>query len=237
MSNVFITGANSDIGLAVAAKYLEAGHNMFGHYRTDNSKLVALGQQYENVQMAQGDFSTPTGLEDFISKNKARIHETDVLINVAGGFFEGGFNDLNAETFFGAIKTNAWPTFRLTHELATLMQSRRWGRIVNIGSIGVKFRGGSNSFNYAMSKHLIEFMPSDYKKWAADNVFINTLRVGVTGTKFHDRDTSKQLSEREKMIPAARAASPDEIARAVYFYGSDQNGFATGETVAIAGGE
>tara|TARA_R110000787_G_scaffold89306_2_gene189136 strand:- start:805 stop:1518 length:714 start_codon:yes stop_codon:yes gene_type:complete len=237
MPSVFITGASSDIGLAVANRYLENGYRLFGHYRTNNPTLQALAEHNENVHLAKGDFSTPEDLEDFISENCDHIQACDVLINVASGFFAGGFQDLNAETFFAAIKTNAWPTFRLIQELAPHMQSRRWGRIVNIGSIGVKFRGGSNSFNYAISKHLIEFMPCDYKGWASDNVFINTLRVGVTDTKFHDRDPSKRLSDRAKMIPAAHAASTDDIARAVYFYGSDQNGFATGETVAIAGGE
>jgi len=237
MPSVFITGASSDIGLAIAKRYLDAGYHLFGHYRTENPALQALAECYENVTLANGDFSTLESLEDFISENRARVHACDVLINVAGGFFAGGFQALNAETFFAAIKTNAWPTFRIIQEVAPHMQERGWGRIVNIGSIGVKFRGGSNSFNYAMSKHLVEFIPNDFKKWAADNVFINTLRVGVTNTKFHQRDPSKHLNDRAKMIPAARAASPEDIARAVYFYGSDQNGFATGETIAIAGGE
>ena len=237
MRKVLITGASSDIGLAVTRVYLNSGFAVIGHFRRKNAALGALISESTDSIVAQGDFATPKGLETFIFENQAQIKQCDVLINLAGNFFPGRFEDLNVDDFLSAIVTNSWPTFRLIQELAPQMQSRQWGRIVNIGSIGVKFRGGSISFNYAMSKHLIEFIPNDYKKWASDNVFINTLRVGVTDTKFHDRDPSKQLSDRIKMIPAARAASTEDIARAVYFYGSNQNGFATGETITIAGGE
>ncbi len=237
MRKVLITGASSDIGLAVTKLYLNSGFSVLGHFRTQNAALESLISENSASITAQGDFATPKGLETFISENQAQISQCDVLINLSGNFFPGRFEDVNVDDFLSAIVTNSWPTFRLIQELAPQMQSRQWGRIVNIGSIGVKFRGGSNSFNYAVSKHLLEFIPNDYKKWAGDNVFINTLRVGVTDTKFHDHDPSKRLSDRVKMIPAARAASTDDIARAVYFYGSDQNGFATGEIIAIAGGE
>ena len=67
------------------------------------------------------------------------------------------------------------------------MISQKWGRILNCSSIGIKFGGGKNSFNYSLSKHCLEFIANSYKFWAENNVFINNLRIGVTDTKIHKR--------------------------------------------------
>ena len=65
------------------------------------------------------------------------------------------------------------------------MLERKWGRILNCSSIGVKFGGGVNSYNYAFSKNCLEFIPNAHKEWANRNVLINNLRIGVTNTKIH----------------------------------------------------
>ena len=57
------------------------------------------------------------------------------------------------------------------------MVKKKWGRIVNLGSIGVKFGGGMSNLPYSLSKFGLEFFPNNTKKWIKDNVFINTLRV------------------------------------------------------------
>ena len=56
------------------------------------------------------------------------------------------------------------------------MAKKKWGRILNCSSIGIKFGGGFNSFNYSLSKHSLEFMPNNYKHWAKKNVFINLFK-------------------------------------------------------------
>ena len=53
--------------------------------------------------------------------------------------------------------------------------------------LGVAYGGGENSFNYGLSKHLLEFIPGKYKFWAENNVLINNLRIGFTDTKIHKK--------------------------------------------------
>jgi NAD(P)-dependent dehydrogenase (short-subunit alcohol dehydrogenase family) len=117
------------------------------------------------------------------------------------------------------------------------MIDRGWGRIVNLGSIGVKYGGGNNTFCYSLSKHALEFFPKDHKVWAASNVLINTLRVGVTDTRMHKVDPDKDMNERVTMIPMGRMATPEEIADVVYWLGSKQNKIMTGQVVTAASGE
>ena len=76
------------------------------------------------------------------------------------------------------------------------MLKEKWGRIVNGSSLGIAYGGGENSYNYSLSKHLMEFIPGKYKFWAKNNVLIKeriyfskALSKFVTGSKsFLDLD-------------------------------------------------
>jgi 3-oxoacyl-[acyl-carrier protein] reductase len=53
----------------------------------------------------------------------------------------------------------------------------------------------------------------------------------------HKVDPEKNMNQRVSMIPMGRMATPDEIAEAVYWLGSEQNSFTTGQVITVAGGE
>ena len=55
------------------------------------------------------------------------------------------------------LKINFYPSLILTQVVGREMNKRKWGRIVNLGSIGVKFGGGEKNFPYSLSKYLLEF--------------------------------------------------------------------------------
>jgi NAD(P)-dependent dehydrogenase (short-subunit alcohol dehydrogenase family) len=80
-------------------------------------------------------------------------------------------------------------------------------------------------------------MPSDHKKWARHNVFYNTIRVGVTDTKIHKIDKSKNMDKRISLIPIGRMAKTEEISKFVYWLGSNENTYITGQIISVAGGE
>ena len=75
-----------------------------------------------------------------------------------------------------------------------------YGRILNCSSIGVKFGGGLNSYNYSLSKHTSEFIPSFFKKLAKKNILYNNLRIGFTDTKIHKKIKNiKELKKKNKI--------------------------------------
>ena len=67
------------------------------------------------------------------------------------------------------------------------MEKKKYGRIINTSSIGVKFGGGINTFSYSVSKHINEFIPNEIRKLSTKNVLYNVLRIGMTDTKFHKK--------------------------------------------------
>jgi 3-oxoacyl-[acyl-carrier protein] reductase len=121
--------------------------------------------------------------------------------------------------------------------IAPVMVTRGWGRIVHLSSIGVKFRGGSSTFCYSLSKHAMEFLPSCTKDWAAHDVFVNIIRVGITDTRLHSSEPNKDMTKRVSLIPTKRMAQPEEIAKSIFWCGSEENTFMSRQVIEIAGGE
>ena len=116
------------------------------------------------------------------------------------------------------------------------MSKNNYGRIINTSSIGVKFGGGINTFSYSLSKHLNEFMPSEIKKLSSKNILYNTVRIGVTDTKFHKKIKNKSIQKRIKLIPLKKMATTKDIAKYI-FYLIVENNFITNEVINITGGE
>ncbi len=237
MQQVLITGASSDIGIATCKKYLANGFHVVGHYNRGQDGFFELVDASPSMQAVQINLSGSNDIEQALIQYEDLIQKTDVLINMAAISQPKPFSEITATDIIETLNVNLIAALLFIRVVTPGMIKRNWGRIVNAGSIGVKFGGGVNSFCYSLSKHSLEFMPADHKKWAAKNVFVNTLRVGVTDTKAHIKDPEKNMKSRVELIPAKRMARPDEIADAVYWFGSDQNSFTTGQVISVAGGE
>lgn len=104
-------------------------------------------------------------------------------------------------------------------------------------SIGTKFGGGDLTYAYSISKYLNEFFPSEYKKYYKYNVLINSLQIGLTNTKIHKKNRSKNLKKRVSLIPIKRMATTTEVANYILFLCSEENKLITNQNINISGGE
>ena len=234
---VLILGGSSDIGIEIIKIYLKNNFSILAHYNKGNKKFFNLVEENKDyLKKIKFNFSTNNlKIESFF--RKAVVLETDILINALGAIFDTNYQKLSLNHLDKSLKINAYPGILATNILGRKMAKKNWGRIINLGSIGVKFGGGERNFPYSLSKFILEFFPSFTKKWVKKNVLINTIRVGATNTKLHSLLPSKNLKKREKLIPIGRMAEPREIAEFIYFLGSDENSYITNKVPAIFGGE
>ena len=235
MRTAFVSGASSDIGLALCRRYLDAGWRVVGHFRTLRPELEAL--RGERLETWQCDFADTAKLEDALRERPDHFRRADAFVNLAADLRPCRFEQAGAAEILAALTVNLLPGLLLMRTIGPAMAERGFGRIVHASSIGVKFGGGSDSFAYSLSKHAQEFIPRACRSWAERDVFVNVVRIGVTDTRLHGRAPGRDMAERARLNPARRPATPDEIARTLFWLGTDQNGFTSGEILAVAGGE
>ena len=235
MRTAFVSGASSDIGLALCRRYLDAGWRVIGHFRTPRAELDAL--RGEMLETWQCDFADTPKLERALRDNADRFRRADSFISLAADVQPCRFDQAGADVILAALGVNLLPGLLLMREIGPAMAERGFGRIVHASSIGVKFGGGSETFAYSLSKHAQEFIPRACRAWAERNVFVNVVRIGVTETRIHARLPDRDFAARTALIPARRAATPQEVAEALFWLGSERNGFTTGQVIAVAGGE
>ena len=233
---VLILGGSSDIGVEVVKTFLKSNWEVNAHFFKNKKRLNDLKKNYNNLKTIKLDFSNFKNInfEKKIKKNFSG--KFDSFINLVGYTDNKSFQTTNLKSILKAVTINALIPILVNKIIVKNMLKNNWGRILNCSSIGIKFGGGSNTYNYSLSKHCSEFIPNTYKNWAKKNVFINNLRIGVTDTKMHKR-MKKNMKKRVMLIPAARMASPKEIASYILNLSTETNTYITGQTIAVSGGE
>ena len=229
MKKILILGGNSDIGLQLL-KNLANDENFKIHVHY-NKKFSKKNIQ-ENIKLIKKDLSKIN------SKNLNKVFDNnyDIIVNLVGYVSKQSFSNFSIKEVQKTILVNSLVPFMIIRNSLKNMSKNNYGRIINTSSIGVKFGGGINTFSYSLSKHLNEFMPSEIKKLSSKNILYNTVRIGVTDTKFHKKIKNKSIQKRIKLIPLKKMATTKDIAKYI-FYLIVENNFITNEIINITGGE
>ena len=234
---VLITGANSGIGLASVKRLLKDDYFIFAHYHTTNNNLKKI--KSNSLYIIPGDFNESKNVKKVFNTCMEIKNRIDILINNAGTFSTASsIEDISEDSFNKVMDVNLKAPFILSQLVLHEMKKNKWGKIINISSIGVKYGGNPGSAVYTISKAAMEKMTICFAKEGAPfNILVNAIRVGVVDTKFHDLNPSKNMEKRAKLIPLKRCAKPEEIAETIAFIVSDKSSFTTGSIITVAGGE
>ena len=229
MKKLLILGGNSDIGIELLGDVIHYGNfEIHLHYNKKLPKKL----NYPNVRLIKKDLS----LINNKNLNKIFDNNYDVIINLVGYVSKQSFSNFSFKEIQKTILINSLVPFMIIRNSLKNMTKNKYGRIINTSSIGVKFGGGINTFSYSISKHLNEFMPFEIKKLSSKNILYNTVRIGVTDTKFHKKVKNKSIRKRIKLIPLKKMASAGDIAKYI-FHLITENNYITNEVLNITGGE
>jgi 3-oxoacyl-[acyl-carrier protein] reductase len=230
-----VLGASSDIGVAVCQRFLDADYRVTGHFHGNPTAFASLGYAsgaFESLQLDLADLDAVSAVA-----RTPQVTEADVIVFLAALATPTTLTGFDPAALTAAVNVGALSNYVIMGAAGPGMASRGWGRIVVASSIGVKFGGGTDSFNYALANHASEFIPRTARDWAASGVLTNVVRIGVTATKAHDSFPGRDLARRAKLIPMKRAATTAEIADYLFWIGSESNTYLTGQVNAISGGE
>jgi 3-oxoacyl-[acyl-carrier protein] reductase len=231
-----VTGGSRGIGKAVALALAKDGAAVAINYRERDKDANAVADAIRkgggDAATFGADVSLGSAVQSMVRDVEERFGPIDVLVNNAGMAAARGLDDITEEDFDRAMANNLKSVFLCTQAILPGMRARRWGRIINISSIGARIGAGTVSVAYGASKAGVEGLTRAYAlRLATSGVTVNAVAPGLV-----DTDMGKPLMEAgvAARIPVGRAGTADEIAQAVIFLVG--NGYVTGQTIAVNGG-
>jgi 3-oxoacyl-[acyl-carrier protein] reductase len=167
----------------------------------------------------------------------AEAGAVDVLVNNAAVVFRTPLEEFSLEEFDQTVAVNLRAVFLLSQGLAPAMSERRWGRIVNISSIGARDGRLSHGTVYAATKAgVIAVTRSFAARYGGAGVAVNAVAPGGVETDMTASIPPETRARYLQDIPASRFCSPGEVAAVIAFLAGEGASFVNGATVDVNGG-
>jgi NAD(P)-dependent dehydrogenase (short-subunit alcohol dehydrogenase family) len=247
MKNVLITGGSSGIGLAIAAKLVEAGGWKVISVSRNPEKIDRGLQLHPNLKN-KVDFQIADVSEEeqcdrvfeYLNENYKTLHG---LVNNAALLTSGGIFDLGFDEWNKSLKVNLSGPFYLTRKLLPLLVAADDASVLNISSIASKTPG--RSIAYSVSKAgldmLTEFLAGELGPFG---IRVNAINPGLVETNLHldskvfdDPEKYRSMLEKSKAdYPVGRIGKPEDIAQLAEFLLSGKSSWITGSIIRIDGG-
>ena len=238
-----VTGASRGIGRAIALGLADAGFDVVlndiarqeGELASVQAEIAAKGRR-SFVTMA--DVSRKAEVQAMVEAAIAQAGQIDVVVNNAGILISNSVEQLEEEHWDAVLDVNAKGTFLVTQALLPHMRQRRYGRIVNIASIGGK-HGAPLQAHYSASKAAVMgFTRVLAQEVGADGITANCICPGIIVTEMGRTNLADQANVDKWVAITAmrRLVQPEDVAGPVVFLASDAAAFVTGQTLNVCGG-
>ena len=150
----FITGAGRGMGVDIAQAALGAGHAVVATGRDPEAVTNAVGET-DDLLVVELDITSPASAEAAVRAASEEFGRIDVLVNNAGNFFAGFFEELSPEQFEAQLTTNLLGPLNVTRAVLPLMRTQRSGHVVTMSSTA-GIAGQEFCSAYAASKFGVE---------------------------------------------------------------------------------
>jgi 3-oxoacyl-[acyl-carrier protein] reductase len=235
-----VTGGARGIGRAICETLARRGARVAVNYRTSRqeaeetvSRITASGATAIAIRADVADRDQVGSMIRQVTEQLGPLH---LLVNNAAVFHLVNSGEVTPEDWQQTLDVNLTGAYLVTWAVKDSMISRRFGRIVNLSSIGA-LRARPRSIAYSVSKAgLIALTKCCAEAWAADNVRVNAVAPGLIETEMIAGAEPPLLEKLVAETPMRRIGQPADIASVVAFLLSDESSFMTGQTLVVCGG-
>ncbi len=241
---VFVTGATSGIGWAVASEFLKHGE-----------RVVIGGRQRGRVDAAAdslrkkhhgGDVSGVTidvrdrrSVPAAFAEARAQLGAVNVVVNSAGIFPRLSLADLDEDTWEDTISTNLTGIYRCCRAALPLLTEAGGGSIVNVGSIWARHVWPNRSAYAASKAGAEQFTRAIALELAPKGIRVNAVSPGIMRTAMTEGvlESAAFVDSFMPRVTSARVGDPEtELAGIVRFLTLDEAAYMYGEVVTVYGG-
>ena len=231
-----VTGGTRGIGEAISIALKNKGMTVAANYAGNDERAREFSER-TGIKTYKWDVSDYDACQKGVAQVEAEVGPVDVLVNNAGITRDTTMKRMDHEKWQHVIDTNLGGCFNMAKAVWEGMNARKYGRIVNIGSINGQ-AGQYGQVNYAAAKSGIHgFTKALAQEGARAGITVNAIAPGYIDTDMVAAVPPDVLEKIVARIPVGRLGKAQEIARGVAFLVADEAGFVTGSTLSINGGQ
>jgi len=231
-----VTGGTRGIGEAISIALRDAGVTVAANYAGNEEKARQFTER-TGIKSYKWDVSDIDACIAGIQQIESELGPVDILVNNAGITRDGTMKRMDRRAWDEVIDVNLGGCFNMAKAVWDGMNARKYGRVVNIGSINGQ-AGQYGQVNYAAAKSGIHgFTKALAQEGARAGITVNAIAPGYIDTEMVAAVPEDVLAKIVARIPVGRLGRADEIARGVTFLCSEDGGFITGSTLSINGGQ
>jgi len=231
-----VTGGTRGIGEAISVALRDMGITVAANYAGNDERARAFTDR-TGIAAFKWDVADFDACQEGVNAVEEALGCVDIVINNAGITRDATLLKMTYHMWKEVMDTNLGGCFNMAKATFAGMRERKWGRIVNIGSINGQ-AGQYGQVNYAAAKSGIHgFTKALAQEGAKFGITVNAIAPGYIDTDMVAAVPADVLEKIVAKIPVGRLGQAHEIARGVAFLCSEDGGFVTGSTLSINGGQ
>ncbi|MBI4067271.1 SDR family oxidoreductase [Candidatus Gottesmanbacteria bacterium] len=225
-----ITGASKNLGRAIAIDLAKQGAKVAIHYHSSEKEAketLKEVKKYSQGIIVEGDITNKREVSSIVRTIGTKLGNTDILINLVGNFIYEPITTTNFAKFRDVIESNLYSTFLCCKEALPSMKKKKWGRIINFGSVGAEsltIREKTTPYYIAKTGviMLTKVLAYEYAKYG---ITINSISPGILETSITKPPT-----------PSGKFAQFGDITNAINFLLKEESSYINGANIEVAGG-
>jgi len=235
-----ITGGSRGIGKGIVETFAKHGANIAFTYNSsaEAAEAIALDASKNGVKVKayKSNAANFDQAQELAAEVVKEFGSIDILINNAGITRDNLLMRISEEDFDAVIEVNLKSVFNMTKAVQRTMLKQRKGSIINMSSV-VGVKGNAGQTNYAASKAgILGFTKSVALELGSRDIRCNAIAPGFIETEMTAKLNEETVQGWRNAIPLKRGGTPEDIANACVYLGSDLSGYVTGQVLNVDGG-
>ncbi|MGZ4802862.1 MAG: 3-oxoacyl-ACP reductase FabG [Acidimicrobiia bacterium] len=236
----FVTGGSRGIGRATALTLAEQGHRVALCYSNDEDgareTVTAIEAAGAQALAVRASVEHADAVDAAFTETEAAFGPVEILVNNAGITRDGLLVRMTDESWDAVVGVNLGGAFHTIRRAVPKMMRARFGRIVNVSSVGAHIGAGGQA-NYAAAKAgLLGLSRSVARELGSRGITCNVVAPGPIVTGMTEAMGEEWLAGVSALVPLGRPGTAQECAAVIAFLCSEPAGYVTGALVPVDGG-